>query len=188
MVFLVVATPLSCPSCWEVDPSALGIARADVSLSSGVCRPPMVKSFIDLTVAIPGSNLIPLAFRRHVIMGTHECYPNQPRPGGRPLSLPCPNRPPTPMRRPAWLPWLGSSMPCLRLTWLPCHVSRPLGFRDGRESGGVTTLAVWCAEKSKQPPSCHPHPRGTTVASLLPPFFRRCASSQPVRPKTLGYT
>jgi hypothetical protein len=59
----------------EADPSALGIARADVSLPSGLCRPPMVKSFIDLTVAIPGSNLTPLAARRHVIMGTREKGP-----------------------------------------------------------------------------------------------------------------
>lgn len=63
------------------------------------------KTFIDLTVTIPGSNLIP----RHVIiiMDAHgkgpRCYPaNHERPGGRPrgmLSLSLFQPPSTPMRR-----------------------------------------------------------------------------------------
>lgn len=93
--------PLAGPSCWKVDPSALGIARADVSLPSGLSRPPMARTSINLTAAVPGSNLIP----RHVIIMDARgkgapLLSCQPRPGGRPrcprCRCPCFHRHPLP--------------------------------------------------------------------------------------------
>lgn len=90
------------------------------------------------------------------------------------LSLPLFQPPSTPMRRPAWLLlWSGSSMPCLRLAWLPCHVSRPLGFCDGRESG-ETTPAVWCGVVCrKEQAAIRPSPTPARNQSCLPvaPIF-----------------
>lgn len=171
--------PLAGPSCWKVDPSALGIARADVSLPSGLSRPPMARTSINLTAAVPGSNLIP---RHVIIMDAHgkgaPLLSCQPRPGGC-----CCGRDPR---------CLASGSPGCPVT-SPVPLGSVMGGNPARRPQlcGV----VWYAERSKQPsgrhpqPSGrHPHPRGTKVASLLPPFFRRCASSQRVRPKTPGFT
>lgn len=57
-------------------------------------------------------------------------------------------------------------MPCLRLAWLPCHVSRPLGFRDGREFGEMTP-AVWYGVQKRA--SSHQAVTHTRVEPQLPP-------------------
>lgn len=188
--------PLAGPSCWQVDPSALGIARADVSLPSGLSRPPMARTSINLTAAVPGSNLIP---RHVIIMDAHgkgaPLLSCQPRPGGRPrcprCRCPCSNRHPLPCADvPGCCCGRDPRCPASGSPGCPVTSPVPLGSVMGGNPARRPQLCgvVWCAERSKQPSGRHPHPRGTKVASLLPPFFRRCASSQRVRPKTPGFT
>lgn len=163
---------LAGPSCWKLIQARSASLELMFRCRLAFLGRQWPKTFIDLTVAIPGSNLHPAACHHH----GPRCYPAnhvlEAVPGARAVVALLFQPPSTPMHQPAWLLWSGSSMPCLRLAWLPCHVSRPLGFRDGRESGEMTpSCVVWCAESP------------TPARNQLPPLPPYCPHFLDVVPR-----